>query len=108
MRPEFRMPAAELRRRFAVGESYASVAREAGVGAQAVRYRSERLGLRVRVRGERPSREALIMALSHSDIPIVTIARALGVESQTIRRAAIAYGLPTDEPGRRALMESRQ
>lgn len=108
MRPEFRTPAAELRRRFAAGESYASVAREAGVGAQAVRYRSERLGLRERVRGERPSREALIMALSHSDIPIVAITRALSVEAQTIRRAAIAYGLPADKPGRRTLMESRR
>ncbi|MEG9500296.1 MAG: helix-turn-helix domain-containing protein [Methylorubrum extorquens] len=82
----------ELRPCFAAGESYASVAREAEVGEQVVRHLPERLGLRERFRGEGPSREAPIMALSHSDIPLV----------------AIAYGLPTDEPGRCALMESRR
>ncbi|MGE7152392.1 hypothetical protein ACQKJ1_01455 [Methylorubrum rhodesianum] len=102
------MVVTELRRGFAAGESYASVACEAEVGEQAVRYLPERLGLRERLRGEDPSRGAPIMALNYSDIPLIAIARALGVEAQTIRRAAIAYGLLTDEPGRCALMESRR
>lgn len=94
------MAVTELRRGFAARESYASVACEAGDGEQAVRYLPERLALHQRDRGECPSREALIIALSHSDILFVAVARAHSVEVQTIRRDVIAYGLPADEPGR--------
>lgn len=102
------MAVTELRRGFVARESYALVAREAGDDEQAVRYLPKRLGLHERDRGECPSREARIMALSHSDILFVAIARSHSVEVQTIRRDVIAYGLPADEPGRCALMESRR
>lgn len=106
-RDEFRASPAVLRQHLQDGDGYADIARRYDVGENAVRYRCRQLGLRELVNGRAPGEAALRMALSHSDLPIKTIARALGVESRTISRAARAYGLPTDERGREALRDAR-
>lgn len=106
-RPEFKLPAARLKVHLAAGENYVAISRRYDVGEKAVEYRCRRLGLRDRVRGTRPSEEALRIALSHSDIPIKAIARSFGVEAATITRAARTYGIPTDEIGRERLRDAR-
>lgn len=106
-RPEFRLPAARLREHLAAGENYVAISRRYDVGEKAVEYRCRKMGLRDRVRGTRPSEEALRLALSHSDIPIKAIARTFGVEAATITRTARSYGIPTDEIGRERMRDAR-
>ncbi|GBU19024.1 MULTISPECIES: helix-turn-helix domain-containing protein [unclassified Methylobacterium] len=104
------MAPAELRRRFEAGESYASIARECGVGENAVRYRARKLGVRELVNAAAvpaPSAPALRLALSHVDISLKRIAAAFGCHPSTVSRVAKEYGLPTDAAGRAALMGAR-
>ncbi|SFM16128.1 hypothetical protein [Methylobacterium pseudosasicola] len=103
---EYRAPPALLRELLEAGETLASIARKHGVEVHRVRYRCRRLGLG-ELKGKAPARDALALALSHSDIPLTRIAKAFGCEPCTIGVAARRYGLPTDEAGRRALMEAR-
>lgn len=106
-REEFRASPAVLRRHLADGEGYAAIARRYDVLENTVRYRCRRLGLRELVNGRAPSEAALRMALSHSDIPLTQIARAFGVEYETIRKAARLHGLPTHQVGREQLRDAR-
>lgn len=106
-KPEFRASPAVLRQHLAAGEGYAAISRRYDVCENAVRRRCRLLGLRDLVNGKAPGEAALRMALSHSDIPLKQIARAFGVEAQTIKRAARLYGIPTDEIGRERLRDAR-
>lgn len=103
---EYRAPRAVLRRLLDAGETQVSIARLHEVPEHCVRYRCAQFGLR-KPRGKAPGRDALVMALSHADIPMTEIARAYGVQPSTVAKAAKRHGLPTDEDGRRGLMEAR-
>lgn len=106
-RDEFKAAPAVLRQHLAEGETYASLSRRYEVGENAVRYRCRKLGLRDLINGKAPGEAALRMALAHSDISIKAIARAFGVEPQTLSRAARSYGLTTDQRGREQLRDAR-
>jgi transposase-like protein len=109
-RGEFRMPISELRRRFEEGGTYASIARECGVGENTVRYRARMLDVRPIVNAPprpAPSEAAMRLALAHADLSLARIAQAFGCTTTTLSRAARAAGLPTDQAGRAALMEAR-
>lgn len=103
---EYRAPPALLRELLDAGETLASIARKHGVEVHRVRYRCRRLGLG-ELKGKAPNKAALVMALSHPDIPIARIAEAFGCKPSTIGKAAQRHGLPTDERGREALREAR-
>lgn len=103
---EYRPPRAVLRRLLDAGETQASIGRLHGVPEHCVRYRCRQFELG-KPRGKAPSRAALVMALSHADIPMTEIARAYGCKPSTIAKAAARHGLPTDERGREALREAR-
>lgn len=103
---EYRPPRAVLRRLLEAGETPASIGRMHDVPEHVVRYRCHHFGLR-KPRKRAPNRAALVMALSHADISMAEIARAYGVQPSTVAKAAKRHGLPTDEDGRRGLMEAR-
>lgn len=109
-RPEFRMPAAEMRRRFEAGASYAAIAREVGVGENAVRYRARKLSVRPLVNAapvQAPNEAALRLALAHVDLTLKRIADSFGCTPATLRQSARGYGVPTDPAGRAALRGGR-